>query len=245
MINAVLRSAVLAALVYSVALPGQAQTTAKPQAKPAAPAASAALSDKQKVSTMIGMDIAKSLAQIKGEIDVPTLARALQASFEGKPTGLSEAQADAVRAEFSQRMQAKLAAQQAQQAQRNLAEGQKFLAANKAKPGVRSTASGLQYQVIRQGAGPTPKPADMVRVNYRGTLLDGTVFDSSYERGQPAEFALNQVIPGWTEGVGLMPVGSKYKFWIPGKLAYGPNGQPPIGPNAMLTFEVELLGIVK
>ena len=116
---------------------------------------------------------------------------------------------------------------------------------NKSKPGVRTTASGLQYQVIRQGAGPKPKATDTVRVNYKGSLLNGKQFDSSYDRGQPAEFALNQVIPGWTEGVGLMPVGSKYRLWVPSNLAYGPAGQAPIGPNSTLVFEVELLAIVK
>ena len=109
--------------------------------------------------------------------------------------------------------------------------------------GVFTTASGLQYMILRQGTGPRPKPSDRVKVNYHGTLLDGSVFDSSYDRGQPAEFALNQVIPGWTEGVGMMPVGGKYRFWIPGDLAYGAKGTAgqPIGPNATLVFDVELL----
>jgi len=111
---------------------------------------------------------------------------------------------------------------------------------------VFTTPSGLQYMVLRQGAGERPQPSDRVRVNYHGTLLDGTVFDSSYERGQPAEFALDQVIPGWTEGVALMPVGGKYRFWIPGELAYGAKGTPggPIGPNATLVFDVELMAVL-
>lgn len=244
--KAVLRSAALSALVFAVA--GHAQAPAKPAAKPAAaaPAKPAALTEKQKVSLMVGMDIAKSLEPIKGELDVAMVARAIQASFDKKPTGLTEAQAEQIRASFMQRLQASAMAKQAQEGQRNTAEGQKFFAANKAKPGVRETASGLQYQVLRQGAGAKPKPTDTVRVHYKGTLLNGEKFDSSYDRGQPAEFALNQVIPGWTEGLGLMPAGSKFKFWIPGKLGYGPSGQPPrIGPNATLVFEVELLDIAK
>ena len=119
-------------------------------------------------------------------------------------------------------MQAKAAAA----AGSNRAEGDRFLAENKAVKGVFTTPSGLQYMVLRQGAGPRPMPTDRVRVNYEGTLLDGTVFDSSYERGQPAEFGLNQVIAGWTEGVSMMPVGAKYRFWIPGDLAYGAKGAP-------------------
>ena len=107
-----------------------------------------------------------------------------------------------------------------------------------------TTASGLQYMVLRQGAGLRPKPTDKVRVNYEGKLLDGKVFDSSYERGQPAEFSLTQVIAGWSEGVALMPVGGKYRFWVPADIAYGEQGPPDIGPNATLQFDVELLDIV-
>ena len=243
----VIRSAVLmTAIACSMSCTAQAPSSGKADAKDAkagSPAAAAA-NDKQRNSTMIGMDIAKSLDPIKDEIDVDALAAAIKASFAGKPTKLTPAEADALRTEFGAKMQAKMAKKAAEQGEKNLREGAAFLAANKTKPGVRTTASGLQYQVIRQGTGPIPKATDKVRVHYVGTLLDGTKFDSSYDRGEPAEFALNQVIPGWSEGVALMPVNSKYKFWIPSNLAYGPNGQPPIGANATLVFEVELMGIV-
>ena len=189
------------------------------------------------------MDIAKSLEPFKEEFDQEAMITALRASLQGKPTKLTAAEADKVREDFGRYMQTKMQQKAAEAAQKNLAEGQAFLAANKNKPGVHVTNSGLQYQVIRQGTGPMPKPTDRVRVHYVGTLLDGTKFDSSYDRGQPAEFALNQVIPGWSEGVALMPLNSKYKFWIPSNIGYGPSGQPPIGPNSTLVFEVELLGI--
>ena len=137
-------------------------------------------------------------------------------------------------------------AKAAEAANKNRAEGAAFLAKNKGVKGVFTTQSGLQYMVLRQGAGPRPTATDKVRVNYHGTLLDGTVFDSSYDRGQEVEFPLNQVIAGWTEGVAMMPVGSKFRFWIPGELAYGAKGTPggPIGPNATLQFDVELMAIV-
>ncbi|MDR2967988.1 MAG: FKBP-type peptidyl-prolyl cis-trans isomerase [Tannerellaceae bacterium] len=124
-------------------------------------------------------------------------------------------------------------------------EGDKFLEENKAKPGVITTESGLQYQVITEGTGERPKATDNVKVHYTGTLLDGTVFDSSVERGEPATFGVGQVIKGWTEGLQIMPVGSKYIFWIPSDLAYGERGMgQDIKPNSMLKFEVELLEIV-
>jgi FKBP-type peptidyl-prolyl cis-trans isomerase len=125
----------------------------------------------------------------------------------------------------------------------NLEEGRKFLETNKTKTGVTTTASGLQYEVIKEGTGVNPKQEQIVTVNYKGTLIDGTVFDSSYDRGQPATFPLNQVIRGWTEGIPLMKVGGKYKFYIPSELAYGPSAQGNIKANSVLIFEVELLEV--
>jgi FKBP-type peptidyl-prolyl cis-trans isomerase FkpA len=127
----------------------------------------------------------------------------------------------------------------------NLEKGAAFLAENGAKPGVTTTPSGLQYEVVAEGTGEKPAASDTVRVNYEGTLLDGTVFDSSYTRGEPAEFPLAGVIPGWTEGLQLMPVGSTYRFFIPSELAYGSQGNPSIPPNSTLIFKVDLLEIVE
>ena len=200
---------------------------------------------KERVSYMIGLDIAKTLAPIKGELDVDTVAKAISTSFAGGKPLLNDAQNLAVREAFGKKMQAKQLGDQQRVAAKNQQDGDAFLAANGKKPGVKTTASGLQYQVLREGAGPKPTADDMVKVNYLGTTLDGTKFDSSYDRGTPAEFKLNQVVPGWMEGVQLMSVGSKYVLWVPGKLAYGERGTPggPIGPNATLKFEVELLSI--
>jgi FKBP-type peptidyl-prolyl cis-trans isomerase len=125
----------------------------------------------------------------------------------------------------------------------NAAEGDKFLLENRVKEGVQVTDSGLQYKVVVMGEGAKPASTDKVTVHYRGTLLNGEEFDSSYSRNQPTSFQLDQVIPGWTEGVQLMPVGSKFMFFIPPNLAYGPQGGGPIGPNSTLIFEVELLSI--
>ena len=199
---------------------------------------------KENVGLLIGADVGRSLAPVKDEIDLAVLVQALRTSFEkGKPL-LTDDEARAIGTAFSQRQQARMEKENAAKSGKNKTEGEAFLAKNKTQKGVFTTASGLQYMVLRQGAGVRPKPSDTVRVNYEGKLLDGTVFDSSYERGQPAEFGLGQVIAGWTEGLTLMPVGGKYRFWIPAELAYGERGPQDIGPNSMLTFDVELLDVV-
>lgn len=200
---------------------------------------------RDKVGYLVGIDVGRSLVAIKDELDLPVLMQAVRTGLAKGAPLLAEAELNAVRQAFSQRMQARMQARAAAAAGVNLAEGSKFLAGNKAVKGVFSTGSGLQYMVLRQGAGARPKSTDTVRVNYQGTTLDGKVFDSSYERGEPAEFALNQVIAGWTEGVAMMPVGGKFRFWIPSELAYGPKGAGEmIGPNAALVFDVELLDIL-
>ncbi|HZW18838.1 MAG TPA: FKBP-type peptidyl-prolyl cis-trans isomerase [Luteimonas sp.] len=200
--------------------------------------------DKGKVGLLVGADIGRSLAPVKEEIDLPVVMQALKTTLAGGKTLLSDAEADAIRTAFGQRVQASAKARAEQAGIRNAAEGEKFLAANRSVKGVFVTPSGLQYMVLRQGSGPRPHPSDRVRVNYRGTLLDGSVFDSSEQHGGPAEFGLNQVIPGWTEGVSMMPVGAKYRFWIPGDLAYGAKGNDSIEPNSTLVFDVELLDIL-
>ena len=201
--------------------------------------------ERAQVSYMIGMDVAKSLAPLKDEVDADVIAEALADSFAGRTPKMTEEQSLQVQQAFTAKLQARQEAERLEAATKGKEEGAKFLAANKDKPGVHTTESGLQYQVVREGNGPKPQPTDVVRVHYKGTLLDGTTFDSSYDRGQPAEFGLDQVIPGWAEGVQLMPVGSKYRFWVPSELGYGEAGGGPIPPNATLTFEVELIEVVR
>lgn len=196
--------------------------------------------ERKQFSYMIGMDIGKSIAPVKDEIDMETLVEALKTVMKDGKMLLTDEQAKQVGQAFGERMMAKQAAQKEIDIKKNLEEGGKFLAANKLKPNVKTTESGLQYQVMRQGNGPKPTASDTVLAHYLGTFLDGKKFDSSYDRGQPAEFALNGVIPGWTEGLQLMAKGSKFKFWIPANLAYGAEGQGSMPPNATLVFEVEL-----
>lgn len=202
---------------------------------------------KDQAGYLVGADVGRRLKPIAEEIDVSVMMQGLRASLSGATPLLDEAEANAVRTAFSERISSTMQARAADLGRKNAAEGEAFLAKNKLQKGVFSTSSGLQYMVLRQGSGQRPGPHDRVRVNYRGTLLDGTEFDSSYAGGQPAEFPLDRVIPGWTEGLGMMPVGSKYRFWIPGALGYGAQGTPdgPIGPNATLVFDVELLSIQK
>ena len=202
--------------------------------------------EKEQASYMIGMSMGKQLSEIKEEVNVDTLVKGLRASIAGDKLLLTEEQAKEIGEAFGQRMQAKQIAKAMAEAKANMEKGQKALAENGKKPGITTTASGLQYQVLTAGTGPKPGPQDGVKVHYQGTVLDGKEpFDSSYKRGEPAVMPLQGVIPGWQEGIQLMPVGSKYKFWIPAKLAYGEQAPPMIGPNQMLMFEVELLDIVK
>lgn len=202
--------------------------------------------DRQKVGYLVGADVGRNLAAVNGEFDLPMMLRGVKdATTPGTKPLLNSEEASAVRNAFSVHMQSIKQNQVLEIGKANIKAGKDFLATNKTVKGVFTTSSGLQYMVLRQGNGPRPKPGERVRVNYVGSLTDGTKFDSSYDRGQPAEFGLNQVIPGWSEGVGMMPVGAKYRFWIPGYLGYGEKGggDGVIGPNATLVFDVELLGV--
>src|SRR5213592_4281883 len=194
---------------------------------------------KDKVSYSIGMNIGFNLSKQKVDINPDILAAGIKDAIAGKPQ-LTQDQVKEVMAQFEKDMEQK----QKQAGEKNKTEGAKFLEDNKKKPGVKTTASGLEYKVEKDGTGAQPKPTDMVTVNYRGTLMDGTEFDSSYKRGQPATFPVNGVIKGWTEALQLMKVGSKYQVVVPSNLAYRERSvSPEIGPNATLIFEVELLDV--
>jgi len=199
--------------------------------------------ESQKLGYIIGMDIGSSLKQQGTDLDLDALFMAIKATYNGEPLAMTPEEAAAIRETFVAQRRAEAEADRASMASVNAAEGDKFLLENRVKEGIQMTDSGLQYQVLEMGDGVRPAATDKVTVHYRGTLLNGEEFDSSYARGEPISFALDQVIPGWTEGVQLMPVGSKFMFYIPSNLAYGPAGGGPIGPNATLIFQVELLGI--
>jgi len=194
---------------------------------------------KDKVSYSIGLNIGTNLARQKVEVNPDVLTAGIKDAIAGKPQ-LTQDQVKDVMTQFEKDMEQK----QKEAGEKNKTDGAKFLGENKNKPEVKTTASGLQYKVIKEGTGPQPKATDMVTVNYRGTLINGTEFDSSYKRGQPATFPLNGVIKGWTEGLQLMKKGSKYQLFVPSDLAYGERAVgPDIAPNATLIFEVELLDV--
>ncbi len=220
-------------------------------ATPAAPAAStppappsAFTTDKEKISYAIGTQLAKQFKQEGIDVDPTILGAGLRDALTG---GQMQMTPDQIMGSLRQEQQVRMAkAQEAKKAASgaNEAEGAKFLAANKSKPDVVTLPDGLQYKVLTQGTGPMPKATDTVTVNYRGTLINGTEFDSSYKRNEPTTFPVGQVIPGWTEILQMMKVGSKYQVFIPANLAYGERGpSPEIGPNSTLIFEVELLSI--
>jgi FKBP-type peptidyl-prolyl cis-trans isomerase FklB len=224
----------------------------KPVGKPAgttaqtssgkAPAGTNVFSDeKSRVSYAIGMMFGHNFQAQGVEVNVDMLFRALKDVQSGGTTLLTQPEMRDTLAEFQKTLVAKQRKMREEAAAKNLADGEAFLAKNKTKPGVVTLPDGLQYLVITNGAGMVPTANDVVTVNYRGTLLDGTEFDSSYKSGQPRQFPIGSVIRGWTEALQQMKVGSKWQLFIPSQLAYGENGRPGIAPNSVLIFEVELL----
>ncbi|MFO0752095.1 MAG: FKBP-type peptidyl-prolyl cis-trans isomerase [Thermodesulfovibrionales bacterium] len=199
---------------------------------------------KEKVSYSIGLDIGKNMKKQSIDIDPDALAKGLKDALSDSKPLLSDKEIQDTMTAFQKELAAKQEDRTKKLGEKNKKEGEAFLAANKKKEGVKTTASGLQYKVIKAGTGKTPKATDTVTVHYRGTLIDGTEFDSSQKRGQPASFPVNGVIPGWTEALQMMKTGSKWQLFIPSNLAYGERGAGPlIGPNAVLLFEVELLSV--
>jgi FKBP-type peptidyl-prolyl cis-trans isomerase FklB len=213
---------------------------------PAAPKPVALETDVQKNGYSVGYDIGRNLKKQPLDMDADAVVRGLSDGYKGTAAAMTDEdmtkQINGLRMEAQRRVME----QRKQAGEQSLKEGEAFLAKNKAEPGVTTTASGLQYKVIKAGKGKKPTAKDTVSVHYRGTLINGTEFDSSHKRGQPATFPVAGVIPGWTEALQLMPVGSTWTLYIPSKLAYAENGSgSQIGPNATLIFEVELLSINK
>lgn len=223
------RVACAAALLCLLATPSPAQTQEKPE------------SLAERVSYSVGLNMGQNLERDGIEVDLDYLIQGLRDALEGNPPLLSEQEMQAAGQQIQQQMAERRQAAGAE----NRAKGESFLAENAKRPEVKTTSSGLQYEVLRAGEGPSPEQGETVTVHYRGTLIDGTEFDSSYARGEPATFPLDRVIAGWTEGLQLMKQGAKYKFYIPSDLAYGEQGTPggPIPPSSTLIFEVELIKV--
>jgi len=235
----------LAVATAAMLVAGSALAQDPSTAKAGAPAPAGDLKDlKQKASYSYGYRLGLNLKKQTEEIDAQSLARGLADALAGTPILKDEDMQASLQA-FAQQIQAKQAGMAGKAAAANKVQGDKFLAENKTKPGVVTLPSGLQYKVLKKGDGPKPKASDTVTVHYEGKLIDGTIFDSSLKRGEPVSFPVKGVIAGWTEALQLMPVGSTWQLFIPSNLAYGENPRPggPIGPNAVLTFEVQLIKI--
>lgn len=201
-------------------------------------------SDRARASYMVGLDLARELRPIRDDIDLAIVQQAMRTALAGEKPLLDPRQADAVRREFTARLRTERDAQMRALAARNRAAGAAFLAANGRRPGVVSTASGLQYQVLRPGRGPRPPRDATVSVHYRARTLDGREFANSYRVQHPETLALTRAMPGLAEGLSLMAPGSQYRLWLPARLAYGEAGKPgEVEPNATLVFEIELLEV--
>lgn len=235
-------------LTLASALAGQAalaQDAAKPaQAAPAAAVPDALKDPKAQASYAIGLNIAKGLKHNSVEVDANAFALGVKDGMTGAQPQLTDGQMRAAVTQLQADVEARRKEKLAATAGANKADGEAFLKANHDKPGVTTLPDGLQYEVLTAGTGPKPKADDSVICNYRGALLDGTEFDSSYKRGAPDTFPVSGIIKGWTEALQMMPVGSKWRLYVPTSLAYGEKGAgPDIGPNAVLVFEIELLSI--
>ena len=224
---------------------GAQKTPAAKPGQPAKPKSPLVLkTDKDKVSYALGMNLGANLKRDSIDIDTAILVRALKDTVAGGKTLLTESEARAALTQLQTAVRGKQMEKMKLAGEANKKEGDSFLAANKTKEGIVTLPSGLEYKILTQGTGPKPATTDTVVCNYRGTLINGTEFDSSYKRGQPATFPVSGVIKGWTEALQLMPVGSKWQLFLPAELAYGERGpSPEIGPNSTLVFEVELLSI--
>jgi FKBP-type peptidyl-prolyl cis-trans isomerase FklB len=198
---------------------------------------------KDKVSYIIGTDIGNNMKKQAIDVDPDILVKGMKDVFKGNKLLLSEKETTEIMDAYKKEFMAKQTEAAKVQGEKNKKDGEAFLDGNKAKEGVKVLPSGLQYKVITEGTGKSPKASDTVVVNYRGTLIDGTEFDSSYKRGQSTTFPVNGVIPGWTEALQLMKEGAKWQIFIPSKLAYGEKGPATIGQNAVLVFEVELVAV--
>ncbi len=237
----------LLALAAGLSLAACKQEVSTNQAeKPASAAAADLGSPLQQASYAMGIDIGRTFKQMKEqgtEIDLKLFNEAVETMVNGKEPKMTETQAQEVMMAFLSEQQKKATEKSAEDAKANLTKGEAFLKENAAKEGVKTTASGLQYSVKTEGTGKQPKATDTVTVEYEGRLIDGKVFDSSKAHGQPATFPLNQVIPGWTEGVQLMKEGGEYTLYIPANLAYGERKAGDIPPNSTLVFDIKLLKV--
>ena len=251
-------ASIVTVLAAAMMLTGTTQAQQAPATKtPAAPASKthhapvaktqaplALTTQKDKFSYALGMNLGTTLHKQAVPVDPNILARGLKDALAGGKTALTEDQARAALMEVQNEMRKKQQEQMQMAGEASKKEGEAFLAANKSKDGVVTLPSGLQYKILTQGTGPKPTTSDSVVCNYRGTLINGTEFDSSYKRGEPATFPVSGVIKGWTEALQLMPVGSKWQLFVPSDLAYGERSPgPEIAPDSTLIFEVELLSI--
>jgi FKBP-type peptidyl-prolyl cis-trans isomerase len=233
----------LAGLI-SMPLPAAAYASQDPKPEAAAQDPSALEDDKDKASYAVGVNLGKAIRHDSGDLDLDLIVRGLKDAYSGAKPLLTDAEVRSILTRLQSERKAKQAAQRSEKAAQAKAEGEAFLAANKAKEGVVTLESGLQYKVLKVGEGKKPTIDDTVLCHYRGTLIDGTEFDSSYKRNAPATLPLKNVIKGWAEALQLMPVGSRWQLFVPSSLAYGERGAGrTIGPNATLVFEVELVSV--